>query len=351
MRDRTAIHGVAWLCWLAAVLTLTTLSRNPWYLGLVAVWIGVVDGMARRQPLLGRVAPLWSPLRFALVVIPLSALFNFLTVHVGATVVVRLPLQWPVIGGALTLEALIYGALNGLALTCIFAAFAVVNRMLPLRAIIQLIPRTYYPVAVVAAIAITFVPVTLQQWQQIREAQAVRGHRLGGVRSWLPLWLPLLTGGMERALQLAEAMTARGFAGGPAQVEGLQLWALTGGLVALLGGLVLRMVWQIGWLGLALMGVGAAAVLWALAAASRHHPHTRYRPMPWLPRDWVVVGGALVAVLGWLLPLPGHASIFYTPYPALTMPSLALSMGVATWGLLAPAAVWLAQPVAVKEVV
>jgi energy-coupling factor transport system permease protein len=340
---------VAWLGWLAAVLLLTTLTRNPWYLGLVAVWIGVVDALARRQPLLGRVAPLWSPLRFALVVIPLSALFNVLAVHVGTTVVARLPHTWPVIGGPLTVEALVYGALNGLALTSIFAAFAVVNRMLPLRAIIQLIPRTYYPVAVVAAIAITFVPVTLQQWQQIREAQAVRGHKLGGVRSWLPLWLPLLTGGLERALQLAEAMTARGFAGGPAQVAGRQLGALVGGLAAVLGGLVLRMVGPAPWLGGALMLGGAAAVLWALWAAGRHHPHTRYRPMPWIGRDWVVVGGALIAVLGWLLPLPGRESIFYTPYPSLSVPTLALSMGVASWGLLAPAAVWMAQPVAAKE--
>ncbi len=278
MRERSAIHGLAWFCWLGAVLLIVTLSRNPWYLGLTLVWVSVVDAMARRQPLLGRVTPLWSPLRFGLVVIPLTAFFNLLTVHVGATVLVRLPLSWPLIGGPLTLEALVYGALNGLALTCIFAAFAVVNRVMPLRAIIQLIPRTYYPVAVVAAIAVTFVPVTLQQWQQIREAQAVRGHRLKGVRSWLPLWLPLLTGGLERALQLAEAMTARGFAGGPAHYPFGQLLLLAGGLVALLGGLVVRLMGDAGWVSGPLMVSGVAAVVWVLRAAGRQHPHTRLPP-------------------------------------------------------------------------
>jgi energy-coupling factor transport system permease protein len=245
------------------------------------------------------------------------------------------------LGGPITAEALFYGALNGLALTTLFGAFAVVNRMLPLRAIIHLIPRTYYPVAVVAAIAITFVPVTLQQWQQIREAQAVRGHRLRGTRSWLALWLPLLTSGMERALQLAEAMTARGFAGGAVSHSPAQQGALVGGLVAVLGGLLLYTVWGQVVVGLLLMVGGAALVLGLLRAVGRQHPHTRYRPMAWRPQDWVVVAGALVTALAFLLPIPGRETIFYTSYPALMPPSLALTLGVAMWGLLAPVAVWL----------
>jgi energy-coupling factor transport system permease protein len=349
LSDDGAIHGLAWACWLGVILLIVTLSRNPWYLGLALVWVSVVDAFARRRPLLGRVAPLWSPLRFGLVVIPLTAFFNFLTVHVGTTVLVRLPASWPVIGGALTLEALVYGALNGLALTCIFAAFAVVNRVVSLRALIQLIPRTYYPVAVITAIAVTFVPATLYHWQQIREAQAVRGHRLRGLRSWLPLWLPLLTGGLERALQLAEAMTARGFAGGPAHYPAARLMLLAAGLLAVLGGLLVRLIGAGDlWSSLLMVG-GGGAVLWVLRAAGRQHPHTRYRPMPWRGRDWVVVGGALITATVWLLPLPGRSTIFFTPYPTLTLPALALSTGIALWGLLAPAAVWLAMPPPVEE--
>src|SRR5262249_48382805 len=159
------------------------------------------------------------------------------------TVLFHLPLSWPLIGGAITAEALLFGALNGLALTILFGAFAVVNRMMPLRAIIQLIPRAYYPVAIVAAIAITFVPGALQQWQQIREAQAVRGHQLRGARSWMALWLPLLTSGMERALQLAEAMTARGFAGGAVSHGLRQQIAFVVGLAAVFTGLLLYTLW------------------------------------------------------------------------------------------------------------
>lgn len=341
MRDAAAIHGVAWLAWIGAILTVTTTTRNPWYLGLTLLWVAVTEAAAKRQPLLGRSAPIWSPLRFGLLVIPMAALFNALTVHVGVHVLGYLPLSWPLLGGAITLEAMIYGALNGVALTILFGAFAVVNRMMPLRAIIHLIPRTYYPVAIVAAIAITFVPVTLQQWQQIREAQAVRGHQLRGMRSWLALWLPLLTSGIERALQLAEAMTARGFAGGAVSHSPLQQTVLVGGLLTVLAGLLLRTVWQQPVVGLLLMVGGAALVLAVLRAAGRQHPHTRYRPMPWRAQDWVVVGGALVTALAFLLPLPGRSTIFYSPYPVLMPPAFAVTIGMALWGLLAPVAVWM----------
>jgi energy-coupling factor transport system permease protein len=328
---------------MGAIVTVTARTRNPWYLAMTLLWVVVTEAVAQRQPLLGRAAPLWSPLRFGLFVIPITAIFNALTVHVGVHELGRLPLDWPLLGGPVTLEALLYGALNGLALTTLFGAFAVANRMLPLRAIIHLIPRTYYPVAVVAAIALTFVPVTLQQWQQIREAQAIRGHHLRGVRSWLALWLPLLTGGMERALQLAEAMTARGFAGGAASHNTAQQIALIGGLVSLLGGLLLYTVWGQTWLGLLVMLVGGVLVLGVLRAVGRQYPHTRYRPMQWQKRDWLVAGGAFITALAFLLPIPGSITLYYTPYPTLTMPPLALTLGVALWGLLTPAAIWLAQ--------
>ncbi|HXF64031.1 MAG TPA: energy-coupling factor transporter transmembrane component T [Caldilineaceae bacterium] len=333
------LHAGAWLCWLGAVLALMTITRNPLYLGLALAWIGAVGVAVGRAPATRPGLP-WSPLTFGVVVVPLSALFNGLTVHVGATVLARLPAGWPLLGGPLTLEAMVYGALNGVALTGLFAAFAVANRSVSLRQVIQLIPRAYYPVALVVAIAVSFVPATLRQWQQVREAQAVRGHRMRGWRSWLPLWAPLLTGGLERALQLAEAMTARGFAGGPPLHNA---WTRAGVLVGLPlagAGLLLRTVWGQALAGALLLVAGAGLVAVAVWLAGRRRPHTRYRPTPWRMAEWVAAAGALITAGAFLLPLPGmeRSSIFWSPYPALSLPGFALGLGVATWGLLAPAA-------------
>jgi energy-coupling factor transport system permease protein len=338
------LHAGAWLCWLAAVLVLMTITRNPVYLFLALAWIALVDVAARRVPAPGRTDLPWSPLTFGLVAIPLAALFNGLTVHVGATVVARLPATWPLIGGPITLEAIVYGALNGVALTALFAAFAVANRMVALRQVIQLIPRAYYPVAIVVAIALTFVPATLRQWRQVREAQAVRGHRQRGLRSWLPLWLSLLTGGMERALGLAEAMTARGFAGGPPLHDRWTQLGVLVGLPLVAVGLLLRTVWGQPLAGAVALLLGAALVIAAIWVAGRRRPHTLYRPAPWRTPEWTVAAGALVTVAAFVLPLPGldRASIFYSPYPVLAAPGFSVALGVATWGLLTPAGVLLA---------
>lgn len=342
------LHGGAWAAWIGAVLAVVTATRNPLYLGLALLWVAAVGWTVR--PAAGEentlpAAPL-SPARFAAVVIVLAALFNGLTVHVGQNVLFRLPDGWPLVGGAVTLEALAYGALNGAALSIIFAAFYVVNRLLPMRAIVRMIPRAFHPMAVAAAIALTFVPVTLRQFRTIREAQAVRGHQVRGVRSWLPLLAPLLISGLERALQLSEAMVARGFAGGEGQATPFAERAtLAAGLALFVAGWLLRLVWGAPLFGLTLMAAGLAAGAAAVWRLGRAHPYTVHRPQPWTQADWGILAGAAMTTAAFLLPLPGmeRTSLFYYPYPALSLPGFSALLGAATWGLLAPAAAALVQ--------
>lgn len=332
------IHSLAWVAWVGAVLVPLSVTRNPWYLLLILSWVAVV--MHTVRPVAGQAPLPVSPLRFGVVVVLLSASFNALTVHFGRTVLFRLPPLLPVVGGAITLEALTFGVLNGLVLAGIFAAFTTINRALPVRALLQLIPRAFYPVALVASIAVTFVPVTLRQFQQIREAQAIRGHHLRGVRDWLPLLMPLLVGGLERALQLAEAMTARGFAGTASPAHPLRTrLALVGGLILLLGGWLLRLAWGQAVWGAGFLLLGAGLIVGTLWWIGRQTPHTVYRPEVWTGPDWLIsLGGALTALL-FLAPWPGldRASIFYYPYPTLTLPGFHWGLGLATLGLLSPA--------------
>lgn len=338
MRRGGAIHAMAWALWLTAVVILLSVTRNPLYIALVLLWVAVVTSSAAlAQPLAPR---LLSPWRFGLVVMPTAALINGLHVHVGATVLLTLPPTLPLIGGPLTLEAVVYGAVNGLAITTLLAACTLVMRALTVHEVIGLIPRAYYPVAVVATIALTFAPLTLRQWQAIREAQAVRGHQMRGVRDWLPLFLPLLLSGLERALQLAEAMSARGFGDTVEQSQTpLTRLGLVIGLSSVVGGLWLRLsdsAPTTGWL-LVLAGVGLVfSLLWWIG---RRSARTAYRPAPLQATDWAVIGGALAATLLFLLPWPGldRTPLFFYPYPTLTIPGFGLPLALATWGLLTPA--------------
>ncbi len=261
----------------------------------------------------------------ALLIIFTSALFNLVTAHFGQTVLFRLPAAIPLLGGPYTLEALVFGIINGLVLAGFLGAFTVLTMALPTHALIRLIPRAFYPVAVVISIAVAFVPATLSQFQQIREAQLVRGHRVRGLRDWLPLFMPLLVGGMERAFQLAEAMTARGFgtlgADATAGAGRLQAssaifsrWLLVLGLSALLTGLLLRLMWGQAVAGMIGIVLGTGLVVAALWLQGRNVKRTVYRTQRWTGRDWAVAAGVMVTFAGYVL-LPRISSVSLGVFP------------------------------------
>ena len=332
------IHALAWISWVGGALVILSATRNPLYLALTLACVGIVAASVRSKSWAGPAT--FSPIRFGLIVITLSTLFNALSVHVGTTVLFRLPEWLPLMSGAITLEAMVYGALNGVVLSGIFAVFTVLNMALPVRALVRLIPRAFYQVAVVVSIAVTYVPTTQRQFVQIREAQAIRGHRIRGFRDWLPLFMPLLIGGLERALQLAEAMLARGFASsGETAHDTLTRLVIIQGLVVLLIGWLLRLGWGQATLGAALMLAGVGLVGAALWVVGHRVRHTDYRPEPWTGRDWAVLLSAVASAAVFLVPVPGlnKESIFFYPYPALTWPGFDVVIATAILGLLTPA--------------
>jgi energy-coupling factor transport system permease protein len=141
---------------------------------------------------------------------------------------------------------------------------------------------------------------------------------------------------------LAEAMVARGFAAGGGATGPLPQVGMIAGIVLLLVGWLLRLLWGAPTLGAALLLVGIALVGLAIWRAGSSTPRTTYRPAPWGPREWIVALAALATALIFLLPLPvDRSSLFYTPYPVLTLPPWSALFGFATWGLLAPAFVLL----------
>lgn len=334
-RPPSILHPFAWVAWLVAALGLLVTTRNPLYLVLILLCIAIVRA-ATAAPAGEAWSPPLSVWLFGAIIVPPSALFNALSNHVGDTVLFRLPAQIPLFGGPITLEALVFGALNGLVLTGLFAAFSVLNVALPMRALVRLIPRAFHPVAVVVVVALTFVPFTLRHFQQIREAQAVRGLRVRGLRDWVPLFMPLLIGGMERGLGLAEAMTARGFAATNEPMPTLHRATLVAGLALVLGG----WLWELGWgadAGYALMLLGVALVAGILWRMGRRAPHTLYRHEPWRARDWAMVAAAIVVLFPLFLPVAARLSLYYYPYPALTAPLFDPAIALSMLALLAPA--------------
>jgi energy-coupling factor transport system permease protein len=327
----------AWVLWAVTALVVASSTRNPLYLVLLLLVVAVVDkahapGHRQRAVL--------SPLRFAAVAVPLSVLFNGLTAHLGDTVLFRLPTWLPLLSGSVTLEALVFGATNGLTLTAIFSGFVVFNQVTPVRDLVQLTPRAFHEAGVVLSIALTFVPQTTHSLARIREAQAVRGHRIRGLRDWLPIFVPLLVSGLERSMGLAEAMVARGYGAVTDRSQPLRLQALLAlGLFLLLGGW-LAFLFLPSWKALALGGilVGVALIVGVLWLAGRAVPRTAYRTHRWTARDTLVVLGCGLTLAATLLPLPlvDRTTLAYAPFPRLTLPAFDPLIGLGLLGLLVP---------------
>jgi energy-coupling factor transport system permease protein len=334
-----------WVFWLATNLVILSISRNPLYLVLILLSITFV-GITLRQSGSDLLRPI-SIWKLAVWIILLATIFNALTSHYGSTIFFVLPGNIPLISGKITLEAMVYGAINGLILTGMLASFSVLNQALPVRDLIGLIPRAFFPMAVVISIAVTYMPTTIRQFQQIREAQAVRGHQMRSVRDWLPLLMPLLIGGLEHAMQLAEAMTARGFARMQAGVSRRQHHsriAMLIGMFLLVAGWILQLraknISSIVFIALGTMGI--AGGLWYLGKQSLR---STYQVHTWLRQDWITLAIVVVVLCVCIAPIAmiNHQTLFYEPYPKLTLPPFDPWIGLALLGITFPGVLVLAE--------
>jgi energy-coupling factor transport system permease protein len=328
----------AWVSWLIATIVILSITRNPLYLLLILMCV-IFVGMSLRQSGAETVSP-YSLWKLAAWILLLSTAFNALTSHYGQTVLFTIPGKLPLLSGPVTMEAMVYGFTNGLVLTGILASFMVLNLALTVRELISLIPQAFFPLAVVTSIAVTYLPTTLRQFRQIREAQGIRGHQMRTLRDWLPLWMPLLVGGLEHAMQLAEAMTARGFA---STRPGEQRGGITPRIFLIIGLVLLAIGWiaQLGGAGvygLAIIVSGALLIFGGLWFLGRESPRTSYHSPGWGWQDWLNMLVSLVVMAICILPMlePINQTLFYDPYPTLSLPPFSPLLGMAMLGLLLP---------------
>jgi len=329
------VNPRAWLIWVTSAAILAMVAQNPLYsltILLIAVLVNQVHGFEGN----GLSLPV---ARIALIVIAFSAIYTATFVHEGSTVLFTLP-GWPLLGGSITLEAIVEGASNGLALVALLAVFTALNAIVPVSELVRLIPGALHDIGVVILVAITYIPETRRQLVRIRQAQEIRGHELHGIRDWQPIVVPLLVGGLERSMQLAETMVARGYGATTNEDSTFAERAvLLGGLLIALLGWILAL-W-IGWPGWILLGVAALGVVLLLYRRGRQHRRTRFKAFAW---DWQASGIVLVSLLAMLMvvvpwPWSDRTSLSYSPFPHLSWPIYDLFIGLALVLLSLPAIV------------
>ncbi len=316
------INSSVWILWLVVVMIITLSTRNPIYLTLLLFGLMYLGQRLARKK---KISPWLLPnLKFILTMILLSTLINGLFAHVGSTVLFTIPKRWPLIGGIITLESLIYGAINGLVIGALYILFNVINLALNTKQITRLIPRAFHPVAMVVTIALTFFPSIQQRTREIKEAQMIRGNSMKKLADWLPILIPLLVSSLENAIQLAESMTARGFHKHTQVRSTTALVGLILAAFAIFSGWILQLYQYPSPIFITLYITGAGLTLFILFRIGKQSKITRYHQEQWKQVD-IIVGFIVVFFLvsyAYLALSDQLLSITFSPYPRLNPPAL-----------------------------
>jgi energy-coupling factor transport system permease protein len=200
----------AWLIWSFAAVTVAISTDNPVYRGLVA--LAALNVLLAWMPPGRRVRPLALMLVFAA---GLAAFVNVIAAHTGADVLATLPADWPLIGGALTLESMAFGGALGLGLAAALLAVAPLSLVLEPHDVVDAMPGPLERSGIAVATSLNLVSGLGRTFTAVSDAQRMRGWRPRGVRSWYEVMVPVVLTAIEDSVLLAEAMEARGFGAGP----------------------------------------------------------------------------------------------------------------------------------------
>lgn len=358
-------HIASWSLWLCAAALAALGTRNPFYLALTIIVAALVGRDISRQTQPTSTNPdqtnthfvvsstqqsltgLW---RVVIIITFAVAILKGLSYHIGATILFTIPGWLPVIGGPITLEGMVSAALDGVSLMAVLAVFAAFSTGADYYALLRSVPSAMHGAGLVTSIAITFVPQTIQRWSEIREAQSLRGHRVRRIPDLLPLIIPLLAGGMERSVNLAEAMESRGFSRATARNRAIppivvQLGLASGLGLVLVGGTMFAFVPDMPLLGWLLILLGLASITATIWAMSRGTKRTRYRRRVWRAHDTplaLISGGVFAILLVFKLVAP--TLLAYSPFLRITLPNFDPLVAITICALIAPAIILRLKP-------
>jgi len=299
-------HSLVWLVWLIAGIVAT--SSNPLLNALVMAQAVLVAVTCHTDSPVGRAFGVF--VRLGLLLLVTRTLLSAIPiggVSYGGTVLLVLPeLELPIwlgglrLGGPSTFEMLAGGFVAGVRLWTIILVFGAFNAVADHYRLLRRVPRALFHAGLATTIALTFVPHVVSQAQAIRDAQRVRGHRFRTLRDALPLLVPLLAGGLERSIQLAEAMDSRGYGRVAPQRSHLALQLLTVAGVSVQAVGLYAAFTGAAW-GWAAVLLGVAAAIGALQRLGAGVARSSYRRERWHRRDTVVAVAAACVVCGMLL--------------------------------------------------
>jgi energy-coupling factor transport system permease protein len=199
-----------------------------------------------------------------------------------------------------------------------------------------------YETGVAVTVALAFTPELVQSIAQVHQARRLRGVPTKGLRGVRGIAVPVLEGALDRSLQLATSMDARGY-GRRAPTASVSRRLATGATVS---GLLLAAVGLYGvidsgslfGLGLPLFAIAVVLCGTGLAVGGRRTTRSRYRPDRWGWSEWMVSASGIVALISLVLANALQVSGLNPSFSNLALPPLPLLPVVGLLVALLPAA-------------
>jgi energy-coupling factor transport system permease protein len=300
---RPRLHALCWLVWALSAAVCVLMARSAVYVVIVVLVAALCVELHGLRNAISRAFPVF--LALAVVFAVARVVLDALTGHVDGnhtwftTPSAHLPdifggLQ---IGGAVQREVVLASCADAIVVIAIIAIFGAWNAVVSHHELLQLIPRAFRDLGLVIAIALSFVPSTVDAVRSAREADRARAGRVRRGRV-ARTFVAVLHTGLDRAIALAESLDSRGF-GHRAATDAAERIAVALLAVALLalGATGAALVSRADVAATVSLAVAAAAIAGAVAAGSRAALRTRYRPRPFRRIDMTIAVLAAAAPL------------------------------------------------------
>jgi energy-coupling factor transport system permease protein len=309
-------------------------TTNPVLLALIAAVVGYVVAVRRTAEVWSRSLTFF--LRIGLFVIALRVVLQVvfgdrIAGHVLFSLP-RMPLpSWAAgvsIGGPVTAELVLQSFCEGLRLAVMLLAFGAANSLASPYRLLRCLPAVLYEAGVAVTVALAYAPELVVTIGNVRAARRLRGRPTRGIAGLRGMAVPILEGALDRSLELASSMDARGYGRRSVVPVAVRRWSVVatgGGLLLLMAGvfdaLSPAVPWGIGLLGI-VDGVGLLSV--GMVLSGMRTRRTRYRPDEWGVAEWCVTASGLVVIAALSVAAALHVSGLQVSFYPLAFPAVPL---------------------------
>ncbi len=307
---RRGLHPAAWWLWAGCLAGAAIRTTNPLLLALIAAVAAFVVSSRRTSAPWSRSLVFFFRLGIVVIVVRVVVQIVFgrrLPGHVLFTLP-QLPLpswaQGVSIGGPVTLEGVLQAAVDGLRLAAVLICFGAANSLASPYRLLRCLPAVLYEAGVAVTVSLAFAPEVVISIASVRNARRLRGRPTRGVAGLRGMAIPVLESALDRSLQLAASMDARGYGRRVSVATRTRRWgsgsSAAGMLLVIVGVYGILDVGSLPAGGIPFLVVGAVLVGLGMAVEGRRTQRTRYRPDVWRGPEWIVVASGAVVLAGFI---------------------------------------------------